>query len=183
MSGNLLLIYICTFHVLNHFLLIYTCKLHWNLKDLPTMVSCHPRLYAVTNYRIIRIYILYSHHLTRNCHNLTRTCYNLTRNCHDVTRKCYNLTRNCHHLTRNFHNLTRTCYNLTRNCHNLTRACLKLTRTCHHLTRNCHNLTRNCNPKKKINPELPGTVTTHPRLFHRLILSMESLTLPLVIFF
>ena len=30
MSGKLLLIYICNFHVLSHFLFIYTCKLHWN---------------------------------------------------------------------------------------------------------------------------------------------------------
>jgi hypothetical protein len=28
--GNLLLIYICNFHVLNQLLLIYICKLHWN---------------------------------------------------------------------------------------------------------------------------------------------------------
>ena len=28
--GNLLLIYICNFHVLSHLLLIYICKLHWN---------------------------------------------------------------------------------------------------------------------------------------------------------
>ena len=28
--GNSVLIYICNFHVLNHFLLIYICKLHWN---------------------------------------------------------------------------------------------------------------------------------------------------------
>jgi callose synthase len=32
MSGNFLLIYICNFDVLNHFLFIYICKLHWNLK-------------------------------------------------------------------------------------------------------------------------------------------------------
>ena len=31
MSGKLLVIYICIFHVLSHFLLIYICKLHWNL--------------------------------------------------------------------------------------------------------------------------------------------------------
>ena len=30
MSGKLLLIYICNFHVLSHLLLIYICKLHWN---------------------------------------------------------------------------------------------------------------------------------------------------------
>ena len=29
--GNFLLIYISNFHVLNHLLLIYICKLHWNL--------------------------------------------------------------------------------------------------------------------------------------------------------
>ena len=33
-SGKLLLIYICYFHVLNHFLLIYICKLHWNSPQL-----------------------------------------------------------------------------------------------------------------------------------------------------
>ena len=32
MSGKLLLIYICIFHVLSHLLLIYICKLHWNSK-------------------------------------------------------------------------------------------------------------------------------------------------------
>ena len=36
-SGNLLLIYICNFHVLSHLLLIYICKLHWNLN---TMFVC-----------------------------------------------------------------------------------------------------------------------------------------------
>ena len=29
-SGKLLLIYICNFHVLSNLLLIYICKLHWN---------------------------------------------------------------------------------------------------------------------------------------------------------
>ena len=28
------MIYICNFHVLNDLLLIYICKLHWNLQDL-----------------------------------------------------------------------------------------------------------------------------------------------------
>ena len=32
-QGNLLLIYICNFHVLSHLLLIYICKLHWNPGD------------------------------------------------------------------------------------------------------------------------------------------------------
>ena len=32
MSGNLLLIYICIFHVLSRLLLIYICKLHWNFR-------------------------------------------------------------------------------------------------------------------------------------------------------
>ena len=32
MSGESLLIYICNFHVLSHFFLIYTCKLHWNVQ-------------------------------------------------------------------------------------------------------------------------------------------------------
>ena len=31
MSGDLLMIYICNFHVLSHLLLIYICKLHWNI--------------------------------------------------------------------------------------------------------------------------------------------------------
>ena len=31
MSGKLLLIYICNFHVLSNLLLFYICKLHWNL--------------------------------------------------------------------------------------------------------------------------------------------------------
>jgi hypothetical protein len=29
LTGKLLLIYICNFHVSNHLLLIYICKLHW----------------------------------------------------------------------------------------------------------------------------------------------------------
>ena len=32
--GNFLLIYICNFPVLNQFLLIFICKLHWNLKAM-----------------------------------------------------------------------------------------------------------------------------------------------------
>jgi hypothetical protein len=36
-SGKLLLIYMCTFHVLTNLLLIYICKLHWNLN---TMFVC-----------------------------------------------------------------------------------------------------------------------------------------------
>ena len=35
--GNSLMIHICNFHVLNHLLLIYICKLHWNLN---TMFVC-----------------------------------------------------------------------------------------------------------------------------------------------
>jgi hypothetical protein len=31
---KLLLIYKCNFHVLNHLLLIYICKLHWNLNTM-----------------------------------------------------------------------------------------------------------------------------------------------------
>ena len=34
---HFLLVYICSFHVLNHLLLIYICKLHWNLN---TMFLC-----------------------------------------------------------------------------------------------------------------------------------------------
>ena len=33
-EGNFLLIYIYDFHVLNHFLLIYICKLHWRIRLL-----------------------------------------------------------------------------------------------------------------------------------------------------
>ena len=33
LGGNFLLIYVCNFHVLNHLLFIYICKLHWN-RDL-----------------------------------------------------------------------------------------------------------------------------------------------------
>jgi hypothetical protein len=36
-QGDLLLIYICNFHVLSNLLLIYTCKLYWNLN---TMFVC-----------------------------------------------------------------------------------------------------------------------------------------------
>ena len=34
MSGKLLMIYICNFHVLSDLLLIYICKLHWNSNTL-----------------------------------------------------------------------------------------------------------------------------------------------------
>ena len=34
-QGNFLLIYLCNFHVLSHLPLIYICKLHWNLKNIP----------------------------------------------------------------------------------------------------------------------------------------------------
>ena len=33
-EGKLLLIYIYNFHVLSNLLLIYICKLHWNLKSI-----------------------------------------------------------------------------------------------------------------------------------------------------
>ena len=36
-TGTFFLIYIWNFHVLNHFLLIYVCKLHWNFN---TMFVC-----------------------------------------------------------------------------------------------------------------------------------------------
>ena len=36
-TGEYFLIYICNFHVLSHLLLIYICKLHWNLN---TMFVC-----------------------------------------------------------------------------------------------------------------------------------------------
>ena len=39
MHGNFLLIYIWNFHVLNHLLLIYICKLHWNRPLFPPFKS------------------------------------------------------------------------------------------------------------------------------------------------
>ena len=39
MSGKLLLIYIWNFHVLSLLLLIYICKLHWNLSPLVSKAS------------------------------------------------------------------------------------------------------------------------------------------------
>ena len=39
MSGKLPLIYMCNFHVLNHLLLIYMCKLHWNLNRLEEAIE------------------------------------------------------------------------------------------------------------------------------------------------
>ena len=36
-QGNLLLIYICIFHILSHLLLIYICKLHWNFFRWPPL--------------------------------------------------------------------------------------------------------------------------------------------------
>ena len=38
-TGNFLLVYISNFHVLNHLLLIYICKLHWNLNRLNATIS------------------------------------------------------------------------------------------------------------------------------------------------
>jgi hypothetical protein len=40
-KGNFLLIYICNFHVLNHLLLIYIFKLHWNLNVLLCIKALH----------------------------------------------------------------------------------------------------------------------------------------------
>ena len=37
LAGESFMIYICNFHVLSHLLLIYICKLHWNLN---TMFVC-----------------------------------------------------------------------------------------------------------------------------------------------
>jgi hypothetical protein len=42
------MIYICNFHVLSHLLLIYICKLHWNLN---TMFVCHPEGWTIQVYR------------------------------------------------------------------------------------------------------------------------------------
>ena len=44
-SGKLLMIYIWNFHVLNHLLLIYMCKLHWNLN---TMFLCQVNYFWFT---------------------------------------------------------------------------------------------------------------------------------------
>ena len=41
MSGKLLMIYMCNFHVLSHLLLIYICKLHWNFTHV---ASGNPKL-------------------------------------------------------------------------------------------------------------------------------------------
>ena len=40
MTGKFLLIYIWNFHVLNHLLLIYICKLHWN-RNKGGRTICH----------------------------------------------------------------------------------------------------------------------------------------------
>jgi hypothetical protein len=44
MSGKLLLIYICNFHVSSHLLLIYICKLHWNPPPLQPLANIEPFL-------------------------------------------------------------------------------------------------------------------------------------------
>ena len=44
-SGNLLLIYICIFHVLSHLLMNFICKLHWNLN---TMFVCQVNYFWFT---------------------------------------------------------------------------------------------------------------------------------------
>ena len=41
MEGTFLLIYISNFHVLSHLLLIYICKLHWNLKCMSSPTFIH----------------------------------------------------------------------------------------------------------------------------------------------
>ena len=46
-KGKLLLIYIYNFHVLNHFLLIYICKLHWNKSGFIKAFSDQPE--SLTN--------------------------------------------------------------------------------------------------------------------------------------
>ena len=57
MSGNFLMIYMFNFHVLNHLLLIYICKLHWNhLVKLPS-----PGIAL----KILKQYLLFSLHRKR----------------------------------------------------------------------------------------------------------------------
>ena len=46
--GKLLLIYVFNFHVLNHFLLIHICKLHWNFKRKLACLSAIFRLCATS---------------------------------------------------------------------------------------------------------------------------------------
>jgi hypothetical protein len=53
MSGKLLIIYIWNFHVLNHFLLIYICKLHWN--KIGGRCSCREYSEDTGNFRLIYI--------------------------------------------------------------------------------------------------------------------------------
>jgi hypothetical protein len=73
MSGNLLLIYICNFHVLSRLLLIYICKLHWNLN---TMFACSVDRMALGNLsflltrsgKLLLIYICNFHVLSNLLH-------------------------------------------------------------------------------------------------------------------
>ena len=44
---KLLLIYIWNFHFLSHLLLIYICKLHWNLICVRQMVRCQPYRFPI----------------------------------------------------------------------------------------------------------------------------------------
>ena len=54
--GNFLLIYICNFHVLNHFLLIHICKLYWNQQSNTNNQSWRKRKASYLNAKKISNY-------------------------------------------------------------------------------------------------------------------------------
>ena len=80
MSGKLLLIYICNFHVLSNLLLNYICKLHWNpdFSDLfipPPLghitisnTKLRPFVYQIDNYETTELDVITKEELVCTLH-------------------------------------------------------------------------------------------------------------------
>ena len=141
MSGKLLLIYICNFHVLSLLLLNYIFKLHWNqvtqkchnltrycnpkkvLNHFLLIYICKPPLESKLHLvdlagserakrtGAVGVRLKESAGINQGLMTLGKVIRVLTTS----TRTCHNLTRICHNLTQICHNLTRTCHNLTQN--------------------------------------------------------------------
>ena len=85
------MIFICNFHVLSNLLLIYICKLHWNLSDA---ADIRHQVWACIHRLSPRTCLNFTRTLPRTCLNFTRTlprtCLNFTRT---LPRTCLNFTR------------------------------------------------------------------------------------------
>ena len=81
-AGNFLLIYIFNFYVLNHFLLIYICKLHWNRYRLLHPLKEREHLFyrdSFTRYTSCRLCVHDVHMLwTKSSTCVQRTAVSLT---------------------------------------------------------------------------------------------------------